>query len=281
MMERVLSQIAGKMPAALRRGLLGGPDRPTGLATLIHGLLNRLPVERFPVLACQGPLKGLRMRVDWTTQRSFAYGTWEPAVTEVLQAQIQPGMTALDIGAHVGFYSLLLARLVGPRGRVISFEPMPDNFARLVENLRLNQLQQVTPVNLAVLARSGELEANVPEGEPYSGSISLYQDYGTPRIRVRATSLDEFFANSAERLEFIKMDVEGAEGEVLRGGIETLRRFRPRFLIELHHFDGDVSANPVPALLESLNYDVTWLERWKMTSHILAVPRNAKPLAGE
>lgn len=281
MMERVLSQISGKMPAALRRGLLGGPDHPTGLATFLHRLLNRLPVERFPVLACQGPLKGFRMRVDWTTQRSFIYGTWEPAVTQVLQAQVQPGMTVLDIGAHVGFYSLLLARLVGAQGCVLSFEPMPDNYARLVENLQLNHLQQVTPINLAVLARSGEMEANVPEGEPYSGSISPNQDYGTPRIRVHATSLDEFYAHSAQRLDFIKMDVEGAEGGILAGGLQTVRRSRPRFLIELHHFDGNVSANPVPALLESLDYDVTWLERWKMTSHILAVPRNAKPLAGE
>jgi FkbM family methyltransferase len=284
-MARILIWIAGAMPVALRRALLGGPDKPSWLAGAFHRLLNRLPAERFPVLSCRGPLEGLRMRIDWKTQRSFVYGTWEPEVTAALQAQIRPGMNVLDIGAHVGFFSLLLARLVGPRGQVTSFEPMPNNYARLAENLRLNQLEQVTAVNLAVLARSGEMEANAPEGEPYSGSISLYQDYGTPRIRVQATSLDEYLTPSGRRVDFIKMDVEGAEGDVLRGGMETIRRFRPVFLIELHHFDGNVSGNPVPEMLQAEGYAVTWINRWEFTSHILALPGNspdgARASAGE
>lgn len=272
MMGRILSQIAGKMPTVLRRSLLGTPDQPTALATAVHRILNVLPVERFPVLSCQGPLDGYRMRVDWKTQRSFAYGTWEPAVVEAIQAQVEPGMTALDIGAHVGFYTLLLARLVGAAGRVFSFEPIPGNYRRLEENIQLNRLQQVTPVNHAVLARSCEIEANVPGDEPCSGSISLYQDYGTPRVRVTAVSLDEYFGDAMGRVDFIKMDVEGAEGEVLQGGTETIRKFRPRLLVELHHFDGDVSANPVPSMLERMEYQIRWLERWELTSHILAVP---------
>lgn len=260
---------------AWRRSLLGGPAHPNGLAKFVHELLNRLPVERFPILACRGPLGGFRMRVDWTTQRSFAYGTWEPAVTKVIQARVRPGMTALDIGAHVGFYTLLLAKLVSQSGRVISFEPMPNNFARLVENVGLNQLEQVTLVNLAVLARSQEIQANVPPGEPYSGSISLHHDYGTPRISVRATSLDEYLAGLTGRLDFAKIDVEGAEAEVLEGGVQTLKRLRPALLVELHHFDGNVSANVVPKLLPGMGYRVTWLERWEMSSYILATPEEA------
>ena len=263
------------MPSSWRRSLLGSPDQPTAFATKIHELLNRLPVERHPVLSCRGALKGLRMKVDWKTQRSFAYGTWEPAVTQILQTEVQPGMTVLDIGAHVGYYTLLLAKCVGPAGRVFSFEPMPHNFARLTENIQLNSLSQVTPVHTAVLARSGTLEVNAPEAEPYSGSISLYEDYGTPRLRVRATSLDEFAISSLKQLDFIKLDVEGAETEVLEGGERTVQRFRPVFLIELHHFDGNISAHPVPKRLTEWGYQVTWLERWKMTSHILAVPGEA------
>ena len=215
------------------------------------------------------------MKVDWKTQRSFAYGTWEPAVTKILQTQVRPGMTVLDIGAHVGYYTLLLAKCVGPAGRVFSFEPMPRNFARLTENIRLNSLSQVTPLQTAILARSATLEVNAPEAEPYSGSISLYEDYGAPRVRALATSLDEFAEGSFNRLDFIKLDVEGAETEVLEGGEGTVLRFRPVFLIELHHFDGNISANPVPERLTEWGYQVTWLERWKMTSHILAVPGEA------
>ena len=272
-MQRLLLRLAGRMPAAWRRSLMGSPDRPTGLAMALHRLLNRLPVERFPVLSCRRPLEGFRMRLDWLTQRSFAYGTWEPAVAKALEAQVQPGMTALDIGAHIGYYTLLLAKLVGNLGRVMSFEPTPNNYARLVENINLNDLKNVTPLNLAVLARAREMEVNLPQDEPYSGSISLYEDYGTQRIAVHAVSLDEFFSGSVERIDFVKMDVEGAEGEVIHGGMKTLERFHPQFLIELHHFDGSVAMNPVPNLLDSLGYRVTWLERWELTSHILAVPK--------
>jgi len=275
MLERVLSGFAGRVPSSWRRSLLGTPDQPTAFATKIHNFLNRLPVERHPVLSCRGALKGLVMKVDWKTQRSFIYGTWEPAVTQMLQTQVKPGMTVLDIGAHVGYYTLLLAKCVGTAGRVFSFEPMPRNFARLTENIQLNSLSQVTAVDTAILARGGTLEVNAPEAEPYSGSISLYEDYGTPRLRVLATSLDEFAESSLNRLDFIKLDVEGAEAEVLEGGVRTVQRFRPVFLIELHHFDGNVSANSVPELLREMGYCVTWLERWKMSSHIFAAPEEA------
>ncbi|PYT96651.1 MAG: hypothetical protein DMG36_00110, partial [Acidobacteria bacterium] len=65
---------------------------------------------------------------------------------------------------------------------------------------------------------------------------------------------------------------EGAENDVLIGAEKTIAQYRPKLLIELHHFDGDVTRNPVPELLTSWSYQIQWLERWEFTSHILATP---------
>jgi hypothetical protein len=138
--------------------------------------------------------------------------------------------------------------------------------------VQLNGLQQVQMNAQAVFSRNEELTITVPDHAPNSGDASVLPVEGAKQFRVPATTLDSFCCNTGFRLDFLKMDVEGAEYDVLLGAKETIARSRPKMLIELHHFDGNLAGHPVPGLLASWNYEIQWIDRSHMTSHILALP---------
>ena len=284
MIEKLIPRLLGRVPVPLRRAIIGRPDKPSGVATFVHNLLNHLPRAESKVAACQGPLEGYRMLVNWRRFRSFVYGTWEPEVTGVITSIVKLGMTVIDIGAHVGYYSLLLAKCVGPTGRVFSFEPLHENLALLRKNVQLNNLTNVHSFCDALFSRAGELSLSVPDESPDSGDGSLIHDRGSKHVPVQAITLDSFCASANIQPDILKMDVEGAEYDVLLGAQETIRRCRPKLLIELHHFDGNVAAHPVPDLLAGWSYQIEWIGRWPLTSHILATSAtetSLRPLAAE
>lgn len=279
-MQRVIARLGALAPQGLKRRILGSPAHPSWLANGIHFALNRLPAEQFPCLPCGGILRGYRMRLDWQRQRSFIYGTWEPEVVEAMRSVVREGFVALDIGAHIGYYALVLSRLVGTTGRVIAFEPLPPNYKMLEENVRLNGCRQIKTVNQAVLDRTGPLKVTIPGGEPLPGSVSLFADYGTEPIVVDAVSLDDFLRERKGPVHFLKMDVEGAEGLVLRGARETIGLHHPAMVIEVHHFDGRVDINPAVTQLSSWGYAYRWLQRSSLTSHLLATWKGAAQSLG-
>ncbi len=161
---------------------------------------------------------------------------------------------------------------MGPAGRVIAFEPLPENFALLQKNVALNNLSHVLTRQQAVFSKNGEVKVTVPDELPNSGDASVYRQSGTRQLRVAATTLDDFCLTFRVRPDMLKLDVEGAEYDVLMGARDTIARDRPRMLIELHHFDGNLAGHPVPDLLSAWGYEIRWIERSLMTSHILALP---------
>jgi FkbM family methyltransferase len=275
MFEDFIPGLLGKLPASWRKRIIGRPDSPSHFATFAHNLLNRIPHAESQIFDCKGALEGYRMRIDWTRFRSFIYGTWEPEVLGAVTSTVTPGMTVIDIGAHIGYYTLLFAKLAGADGRIISFEPFPQNFALLKENVGLNHLDHVLVLPQAVFSRDDEIMLTVPDELHNSGEASVAQTPGTAQLRVQALTLDSYCGSASVQPDFLKMDVEGAEYDVLLGARETITRCHPKLLIELHHFDGNTAAHPVPELLDSWGYDVQWLERSLMTSHILALPEPA------
>ena len=212
------------------------------------------------------------MCIDWRRFRSFVYGSWEPEATQAITSTVKQGMTVIDIGAHIGYYTLLFAKCVGAKGRVFSFEPHPGNFEMLRKNVQLNHLTQVQTLDQAVFSRAGEITISVPDDQPNSGNGSVCLDKGVRQFRVHAVSLDAFCEEYLIRPDVLKMDVEGAEYEVLRGAQRVIAQFRPKMLIELHHFDGNLEAHPVPDLVSGWGYHIDWIERWPLTSYILATP---------
>jgi FkbM family methyltransferase len=275
-LENVIPRLLGWVPTSWRRALIGRPDNPSRVATFAHNLLNCVPSAASQVYECQGALAGYRMSIDWNRFRSFVYGTWEPEVLRAVTDIVKPGMTVIDIGAHIGYYTLLFAKCVGPNGRVVAFEPLPVNFELLKRNIQLNELNYVQIFSQAVFSRNEELILSVPDDLPHSGDASVYKNSGTKQFRVPAIALDTFCESAGLRPDILKMDVEGAEYDVLMGAEKTIDRFQPKLLIELHHFDGNLAAHPVPDLLSRWGYRIQWIERSEMTSHILAIPASAE-----
>ncbi|MFJ8310785.1 MULTISPECIES: FkbM family methyltransferase [unclassified Streptomyces] len=175
---------------------------------------------------------GVRMGVDTQDliQRYlYLFGVWEPHMSRWLRGRLRPGDTFIDVGANIGYYSLLASRLVGAGGRVVAIEASPVFHRRLVRQAGLNRSTNIRAVNEAVadsrktvtftLASSRNMGAN---------SIVPYAGPAESTFRVEARPLAELLsAAEIGRARVIKVDVEGAEGSVVRGLAPVLDRLRP------------------------------------------------------
>ncbi len=160
---------------------------------------------------------------------------WEPFETNVLKSHLKPGMSVLDIGANIGHYTLVASRIVGAKGSVYSFEPVPVHFEDLNENLKLNGLSNVKTFNAALSDQDGELtiyeDANNPGG--HSAALSNTEKRGTAR-KVKACKLDTFAEefDGEFRPHLMKIDTQGSEYRIVMGGYKTIKKHRPIILFE-------------------------------------------------
>lgn len=141
-------------------------------------------------------------------------GIYERQETGFVEKEIKPGQTVVDIGAHIGYYSLIFAKLVGPSGIVYAFEPDPTNFSILQKNIKLNGYNNIVPINKAVTEKSGALNLYVSDGS--AGDHKIYNsDENRKTLQIDGVALDDFFKD--KKVDFIKMDIQGAEGGALKG----------------------------------------------------------------
>jgi len=270
-MREVTLKLVSMLPKSIKQSLLGSRSNPSHLANTVHALLNRLPGEEMTCLPCKGVLKGFQMKIDWSRHRSFAYGDWEPDVVNAITDVVKTGAFALDIGAHIGFYTLILAKTVGIGGRVIAFEPLKLNYSVLCDNIRLNDCKHVQAVNKALMDRPCSLEADIRISEALPGSVAFRATDKPESPVASAVALDDYLAESKLPLDFMKIDVEGAESMVLKGAAKTIEFHHPTLLMEIHHFDrSSPDASPVMSQLRGWGYAVRWLNRGPDTSHLLA-----------
>jgi FkbM family methyltransferase len=198
---------------------------PRGLRERIDEIESLLRDLRSEVTAFQriemsrAWVAGHRMRVDpddtvvgrWLRE----VGWFEPTETRLIHRLVKPGDTVVDVGANIGYYTLQLARLVGPAGRVFAFEPEPRNFDLLRRNVWENDYDNVTLVQAAVAARPERLRLYLnPENR---GDHRLQETAGREAVEVEGISLDDYFRGSAGRLDLVKIDVQGAEGSAFEG----------------------------------------------------------------
>ncbi len=164
-------------------------------------------------------------------------GYWESWVTVFCARTLKPDMVAFDVGANLGYYTLLFANRVGAAGRVIAIEPNPQTFALLAETVSLNGYDRmVSLVSGAATARSGDqVELFVPLGEPKNATIAFEAGDRPSELRtiVPTISIDDL-AQGLDRVDFVKIDVEGAEPAVLEGMTATIERHRPTILLEFN-----------------------------------------------
>jgi len=145
------------------------------------------------------------------------------------ETAIRPGDKVIDVGAHIGGFSMLAGRLVGPQGRVIAFEAQTDNYRLLEQNIALNQMAgHITPEHCAVFSSSGEIELHVFDQASGWHTLGnpLFQGVDYQRVElVRSITLDEYCqAHAIETIDLLKTDVEGAEPDVLKGASTLLGR---------------------------------------------------------
>lgn len=170
-----------------------------------------------------------------TSNPDYAYGSNELPVQQVLAQYLMRDAVFYDVGANVGFLTVIGARLVGPRGIVYAFEPVPANAAFVRSNAVANGFMNVEVIEKAVTSYSGSAELALAS---YSGGAVL-AEFGAPpdaagTLRVDLTSIDDLVERSGLKPPaFVKIDVEGAELSVLQGMERTAARHRPMILYEL------------------------------------------------
>lgn len=198
---------------------------------LRRALSGAAPAGAQPVAVCGGRLKGATLLVDLSCEKYYWLGTHEERVQDVLAEHVRPGSVVYDIGAHAGFFTLLCSRLAGAEGRVYAFEPRRENIERLRRNIEANDAANVRIVPAAASDRTGEA-AFVLHASTLEGSLALS---GEPAAaRVRTETVDALVSGGMAPPDFIKIDVEGAEGAVIRGAVRTIDAQRPLLLIEVH-----------------------------------------------
>lgn len=284
---RLLERLAASSVNALQR---------IGLSKLAYSALFRRLGKRLllrdektgpsPRMIASGLGNGLLLCVLPETPKSYWLGTHEPQMQSALRTNIKPGMVAYDCGANIGYYSVMLARLVAPGGHIYAFEPSPQSLKCLQQASRLNDFDNLTVVPRAVWHCSESLRLACATEETSLVSDHIEGVFGETVqqesfVDIDTISLDEFvYEQGHPPPDFIKIDVEGAEGKALRGARRLLSNRHPGLLLEIHGEPG----REVWSILQELNYQITNIatnttpnnadEFAVWITQYLAVPRN-------
>lgn len=169
-------------------------------------------------------VQGSKMFLDPAdTLTVFRKGIYEPATTKIFKKEIKKGDVALDIGAHIGYYTLLFAKLVGEKGKVYAFEPDSVNFDLLKKNVEINNYKNVILEKKAVSDKSGKSKLYLSEKD--TSVHSIYDIHGNHKFtKVEFVRLDDYFKNYNGKIDWIKIDIEGAELSALHGMTSLLEK---------------------------------------------------------
>lgn len=180
-------------------------------------------------------------------------GVYEKETNWVLEKHIQAGDVVLEAGANSGTETLLISRLVGNDGTVHAFEPVPHVASKLQRNLELNAIENVAVNRLALGESMKEITFFIlPETHPNQGMGSkVVQNAAGTEINVQQVTLDSL---NLDRLDFLKMDVQGAERDILKGARETIRELRPKIFLEAG--EGWSSIEELYGILHDFRYQV-------------------------
>lgn len=218
------------------------------VARLIRQQLNRaVPGGLTQVEIASEKLAGFYMLLDLQSEKDYWLGTYEPELQEAITGLVQPGMVAYDLGANIGYITLLLARCVGESGQVIAIEALPDNLERLDSNITLNKLDPIVKiVHGAVVERSQQVNFYVGPSDgmgKVEGSAGRQDLEYSETITVEGIALDDFVYQSGNPVpQFVKIDIEGGEVLAFQGMKRVLNDARPIVLMELHGPEAAVAA---------------------------------------
>ena len=218
-----------------------------------------------PIL--QGKLRGYRF-IAAASQHGCWLGSYEYHKRLLLESMITEGSVVFDLGAHVGFYTLLSSVLVGPSGRVFAFEPLPRNSFYLKKHIQLNNINNVTFIEAAVSDFSGwTFFDEVP------GNIGSYRGQISPegKLKIKTVGLDDFIERSEIPIpKFVKIDIEGNEMLALSGAKSLLAEAHPTLFLSTH---GPIIHKECCHFLKSLGYRLSSIDNKDIekTKEVLAI----------
>ena len=175
----------------------------------------------------------------------------------LIDTVVNKGDIVIDIGAHIGLMAVVLGKRIGENGKIYSFEPTPYSFTVLKKTIRLNKLEKIiTPINQAVAATSGSIEFNANKENVSNSIVSYDYNSGHQKMTVTTISVDEFVKQQQlSRLNFIKIDAEGVELDVLKGAKETLLQFDLKMILALHPLAVAAKGDTMEEIYDTLT---TW-----------------------
>ena len=209
-----------------------------------------------------GPLEGRKWKASSGIR--FIKGTYEPKNVEAIQKTVREDDVAYDVGAHVGYFAVLMGDIVGSGGRVIAFEPRGLNLGYLQRHVSVNKCDNIEIVSKAVGDHSGHAKLETRTGSG-TGYVS---DTGDEEIEI--TSIDELVeSGTLPPPTFLKIDVEGGEMAVLRGAQKVIETQRPRMILATH---GDEIDAECRALLTEWNYELQDIDHESGTKEMIVTP---------
>lgn len=221
---------------ARRRGVLTTMLGNPLIRPILEGVYNIVRPKGIVEKEIQGSVMRLNTAYRGVVNHLIHEGVYEPTETTLFLQQLRPGMTVVDIGANIGYYTLLAARAVGSTGAVHAFEPEPQNFAMLTENVRINKYNHVTLQHAAVSDSIGTLTVYFDEHVRVKSSLSrknLETETSIKSVDVPAMRLDDYLQQQGiENVDVLKVDVEGAEALVLAGAERVLQQPHLKIFME-------------------------------------------------
>lgn len=202
-----------------------------------HAFLNKHNLRFYPIRKANRviinllklnsvEIEGNKMLLDkMDSLRISTRGFYEPFITELVKQNVKTGDCVLDIGANIGYYTLLFAKLVGEKGKVFAFEPHPENFSLLKKNIETNGYKNVLLEQKVVSNCSTEKMRLYLDKTKASTKHGIYKsEYCSDQyIEVKSLKLNDYFNNFNQKINFIKMDIEGAEFHALQGMLTLLQ----------------------------------------------------------
>jgi FkbM family methyltransferase len=268
---RLVLSLLSYVGSTPRKRLLFGTSR---LHSLIQKVTQRFVGLGGPAAARIQYTRGLlatQYFECFTSEQYFLMGSaFETMVQRTLPGLLKPGDVAFDIGANVGFWSLVFSTLVGANGRVFAFEPSPKILLRLGRNLQMNKKENINPIQKAVSDVEGS--ASFLDNGSESQILPASSSSAGACIQVSTIRLDDFvYRDSHARPNLVKIDIEGHAGPCLMGGERVLAESKPYVLCEIHHPE---ELSQVGEILKQHSYQVVPLEpTTDFPWHLLASPR--------
>lgn len=195
---------------------------------------------------------------DEGLSKDLAINPDREAEAQSMLEEIKPNYTVIDIGANIGYYVLKESTFIGEKGSIHAIEPVESNYAWLSKNIEKNNCKSVHKHRLAIGEKDGEAEVFIHTKQNMSGLVK--QENGRYKYveKVKVKTLTNFVKEQQIKPDFIRMDVEGYEYHIIKGGIEALERYKPKLMMEIHpSILGERKTLELLGMLKGIGYECT------------------------